>query len=190
MKSHVDKKILGFDMDGVIVDNSALKLKVAKSMGIHLSPLQTPAEIIKKYIDADVLRKLQLAIYHNPLISLDTKLMPGIKDLLDKVKEKKIPYFLVSRRLEPQITIDMLSKKGIWKKYFDKSNAFFVVTPEDKNTKAKALGITHYVDDETKILSALSDVPNRFLFDHLNVFPDSDKYTRVSSHEALSKYFL
>lgn len=190
IKSHVDKKILGFDMDGVIVDNSGLKLRVAKSLGINLSPFQTPAEIIKKIMAPEVLRKLQLAIYHNPLVSIEAQLMPGVINLLEEISSAKIPYFLISRRLEPEIAIDLLKQKGIWPKYFNESNTFFVITPEDKNTNAKRLGVTHYVDDETKILSALTDVPNKFLFDNLNSFPESNNYIKVTSHEELAKYFL
>ena len=79
--------------------------------------------------------------------------------------------------------------KGLWPKYFNESNAFFVVEPIEKNIKAKELGITHYVDDETKILNVLEDVPNKFLFDHMNVFPEGN-YAKVTSHEELAKYFL
>ncbi|MDO8523438.1 MAG: hypothetical protein Q7S12_04140 [bacterium] len=186
----VKSKILGFDMDGVIVDNSQLKLKIAKSLGFNLAPFQTPAEIIKKIMAPEMLRKLQLAIYHNPLISIEAPLMPGIVSLLGEISSAKIPYFLISRRLEPEIAIGLLKKRGIWPKYFNESNALFVITPEDKNTNAKRLGVTHYVDDETKILSVLEDVPNKFLFDHLNVFPESNNYTKVASHEELAKYFL
>ena len=198
MKSHVDnardlgrgKKILGFDMDGVVIDNAELKLRVAKSLGINLSPMQTPAEIIKKIVPSDLLRRLQLAIYCNPMISIEAPLMPGIVKLLDDINSAKIPYLLISRRLEPSIAIDLLKKRGIWPKYFNESNAFFVVEPIEKNIKAKELGVTHYVDDETKILSVLADVPNKFLFDHLNVFPASDNYIKIASHEELAKYFL
>ena len=190
MKSHVDKKILGFDMDGVIVDNSALKVKLAGEFGLKLKLSNAPAEIIKKIIAPDVLRKIQLALYHNPKISIEAPLMPGIAGILDKITALKIPFFLISRRLEPKIAIDLLSAKNLWPKYFNDKNAYFVITPEDKNIKAKELGVTHYVDDEIKILAALKDVPNKFLFDHLSVFPVADNYTKVASHEELAKYFL
>lgn len=190
MNSHVDKKILGFDMDGVIVDNSGLKIRVAKSMGFNLPRLQTPSEILKKIIAPEALRKLQNAIYHNPLISIEARLMPGIIELLEEINSAEIAYYLISRRLEPSIAIDLLKQKGIWPKYFNESNSFFVVEPVEKNIIAKKLGVTHYVDDETKILSVLDDVPNKFLFDNLNAFSESQNYTKVSSHKELTKYFL
>lgn len=190
IKSHVDKKILGFDMDGVVVDNNPLKLNVAEKMGYKLKLTDTPSEIIKKILPFGDYRALQLALYHDLETSLAAKLMPGITILLDKIGAAKIPYFLISRRSEPEIAVKLLEARGIWPKYFNKSNAFFVITPEDKNNKAKEAGVTHYVDDETKVLAALSDVPNKFLFDHLNVFPVVDYYTKVASHKELAKYFL
>jgi len=183
-------KILGFDMDGVIVDNCPLKVRIAKDLGYKITLTDAPSEIISKILKPEDVRKLQLALYHNLETSLDAELMPGIVTLLNKIQESQTPFFLISRRLEPNIAVELLKARGIWPKYFNKSNAFFVVEPEDKNIKAKELGATHYVDDETKILAILKDVPNKFLFDNLGVHSHSDAYTKVASHAELAKYFL
>lgn len=184
------KKILGFDMDGVLVDNNPLKLKIAQNMGYKIKLADTPSEIIKQTLSPEDMKSLQVALYHDLEMSLGAELMPGLTKLLDKIRLAQTPYFLISRRSEPAIAIELLKVRGLWPKYFNESNAFFVITPEDKNTKAKELGVTHYVDDETKVLVILHDVPNKFLFDHLSVFPEHESYTKVASHGELAKYFL
>ena len=197
MKSLVDnrldfaqgEKILGFDMDGVLVDNGPVKRTVLRKLGFSFRLADTPSEIIRRLVPENVLKKMQIALYHDREMSFRAKLMPGIKELLEGLKSKGAGYYLISRRSEPEIAEELRKARGLWPKYFNESNAFFVITPEDKNTKAKELGVTHYVDDETKVLGALSDVPNKFLFDHLNVFPPADHYTKVASHDELAKYF-
>ena len=190
MKSHVDKKILGFDMDGVLVDHNPLKLKIVKNMGYKIKLADTPSEIIRRMLSPEDLKTMQIALYHDQKMSLGAELMPGLTGLLDKIRSKNTSYFLISRRSEPDIAVRLLRARGLWPKYFNEQNAFFVITPEDKNTKATELGVTHYVDDETKVLAVLTDVPNKFLFDHLKVFPEHDSYTKVASHQELTEYFL
>ena len=188
MKSHVDK-IIGFDMDGVIVDNNPLKLKVLEKMGWKLRLRDMPVEILTRILGPNDLAAFRISFYHDKLVATGSLLMPGIVELLEKILASKIKYFLISRRAVPELAIELLKVRGIWPKYFNESNAFFVVEPIEKNIMAKKLSITHYVDDETKILGILEDVPNKFLFDHMGVFPEGD-YTKVASHEELAKYFL
>jgi len=81
---------------------------------------------------------------------------------------------------------NILKRHGLWPKYFNKTNAFFVLTPKDKDTKSKELGITHYFDDQHTILSELASVKNKFLFDNLDVFKNSG-YARVKSWKEIAK---
>jgi len=177
-------------MDGVIVDNCPLKVEIANKMGYSIKLADAPFEIIKNILKPEDLRALQTALYHDLKMSLGAKLMPGIVNLLRQIKSEKTPYFLVSRRSDPPIAIKLLCARGLWPEYFNESNAFFVAEPEEKNAKAKELRVTHYIDDETKILNVLTDVPNKFLFDRLNVFPEADHYTKVASHKELAKHLF
>ena len=185
-----NQKIIGFDMDGVVVDINPLKFKVLKKLGWKLKIANMPVEIITKILTPKVLESMRGALYFKKAIAMRTKLMPGLCDLLDQLRKVKTQYFLISRRAEPEIAKELLLARGLWPKYFNELNAFFVITPEDKNIKAKELGVTHYVDDETKVLAVLADVPNKFLFDDLNVFPSSENYTKVSSHKELERYLF
>ena len=193
MKRSVDKKIIGFDMDGVIIDHSARKVKLAKNFGFKIKKNQTPSEIIKKLIaPLPVYRDFQHALYDKPATALLSPLMRGVEPTLKKLKKSQIPFFLISRRKEKETAQALLVKHGLWPKYFNEGNTFFVPEPEDKDKKAKELGVTHYFDDEQKVLDALSSVKHKFLFDPIGVFknpPTPKKYRRIRSWKDVIKLF-
>lgn len=175
-------------MDGVIIDHAQRKVDLAKNFGFKIKKSETPSEIIKKLITPlSVYRDFQNVLYNEPKTALFSPLMPGVKTVLTKIQKLKIPYFLISRRKKDETAVALLTKHGLWPKYFNKKNTFFVLEPEDKEIKAKALGITHYIDDEQKVLSMLHSVPNKILFDSLDVFKNPS-YRRIKSWKELSKF--
>jgi len=185
-----NERIIGFDMDGVLVDHTAMRLKLAAEHGWKLAPEQTPAEIFNAIIPEPVLENLKHALYSDPEVSLLAPLMPGAKTALEEIKKRGIPYVLISKRKNPEAATNLLKARGLWPDYFNEENAFFVVGSEGKNPKAVELGITHYVDDEIGILEKLPDVEHKFLFDHLGVFDGVDSYKRVTSWPELMKHLV
>lgn len=186
---NVDKKpVIGFDMDGVILDNADSKIEVAKKFGFTIKLSHTPSEILKKMMPQIVWEEFQNILYDHPKFAFSTPLMIGARSMVDKLTKKGIPIFLISRRKIPGIAIKILKKHTLWPKYFNEGNSFFVVHPKDKNRQAAKLGITHYIDDELKVINALSKVPNRFLFDQFNVFEKADNYTKIKSWSEFKKY--
>ncbi|MDO8575043.1 MAG: hypothetical protein Q7R61_02095 [bacterium] len=195
-----NKKIIGFDLDGVIINHAPAKIKLAKKLGFNLKPKETQSEIIKKIINKSDYLKFQQALYYDPKIFKETPLMTGAKAGLNAIKKSEMPFVLITRRRKTEETIAVLKHHGLWPKFFNEKNAFFVTEPEDKNIKARELGLTHYVDDETGVLEKLVDVKNLFLFDNLGVFSaiggsayggkNTYGYTRVESWKELVEYFL
>jgi len=185
----VNKKIIGFDMDGVIIDHMPNKVKLAAEFGFNITKEQTPSEILRTLMPTSQYKELQGILYDHLEVGLSAPLMPGVKEVLVKIKDKKIPYFLISRRKNREnqnMAVKLLTKHGLWPKYFNEKNTYFVREIKDKEIKAKALGITHYIDDERKVLTALVSVKNRFLFDRLGAFPNSE-YTRLTSWKEISR---
>lgn len=172
---------LGFDMDGVVIDHTLNKMRLAEKFGFLITADQTPSEILKKHIPEAVRDQLQIALYHDPKAALRSSAMRGAKPALRELARKQIPFVLISRRKDPETAILILEKHGLWPDFFHERNAFFVSSPEDKNAKAIELGVTHYLDDEQHVLEKLRDVPNRFLFDAHRVLPDAEFYTRIHS---------
>lgn len=192
MKSgNVDKKpIVGFDMDGVILDNADSKIKIAKKFGLVIKLGHTPSEILKTLMPQVVWEEFQNILYNHPKFAFSTPLMRGARTILSELSNKNVPIFLISRRKIPEIAVKILKIYSLWPKYFNEKNSFFVVHPEDKNKRAAKLSITHYIDDELKVINALSRVPNKFLFDQFGVFESADYYTKIRSWPELGKHLF
>lgn len=174
-------------MDGVIIDHSKRKVELAGILGFKIKRNQTTSEIINKLISPlSAYRNFQNILYNKPAPILSSPLMPGVKPVLKRLKRLNTPYFLISRRKKPKIAIAILVRHGLWPEYFNEKNAFFVPKSKDKETKAKKLGITHYIDDEQKVLKELVSVKNKYLFDPFGIFKDTS-HNRVSSWKELSK---
>ncbi|MFA5987358.1 MAG: hypothetical protein WC797_01760 [Candidatus Paceibacterota bacterium] len=172
-------KIIGFDMDGVLVDHSTNRVRLAAELGYNIALEQTPSEIFRTLVPDDIGRGIQIKLYDDRSIALTPPLIVGCEDGLYTIKNSGAKIFLISRRKNPAVAIELLQIRGLWPKFFNEGNTFFVSKPEDKNKKAIELGITYYVDDETRVLEALNSVENRFLFDPFDVFADST-FTRYS----------
>lgn len=176
-------------MDGVIIDHTENKILVAKELGFEITPEQTPSEVLKKYIPDPEYRRLQNIIFGDIGRIKQPPLMPGVNGVLEKLRTSEMKIFLVSRRKITENAIALLKNHELWPKYFNKSNTFFVKEIEDKETEAKKLGITHYIDDENRVLAALTSVPNKRLFDQHNVFHDSE-FSRLTKWEEAEEFLF
>ncbi len=192
METENSKKIIGFDLDGVIVDHTMIKIKLAEKFGYILKPEQTPSEIIKEIIPQKPLDKIKYSIYEGPQTSACQPLEEGAFAALEKIKMDGIDFFLISRRRRSGsgAAIELLKKQKLWPEYFNEKNVFFVASPEDKNLKARELGISHFIDDEMEILKKMASVENRFLFDKFNLWQDSDLYRRISSWQEFLRFLI
>jgi FMN phosphatase YigB (HAD superfamily) len=185
-KRQENKTVVVFDMDGVVLDHTENKLLLARKFSLNIKKEETPSDLIKHRMPLPTYRKFQVDLNDNPEFSYLCTPMPGVKKVLAQLTKKGLPYFLVSRRKKPGMAVKILKHHGLWPRYFNKTNAFFVLTPEDKNVKAKELGITHYFDDQQTILDKLMDVENKFLFDCVDVFKNSP-YRRIKSWKEIAK---
>lgn len=191
MTKEVSGKIIGFDMDGVIVDNAPNKIRIAKTFGYDLKLEETASDFIDSIIPEGVMDQIRPLLYDDPVISMEAGLIDGAKEGLEAIKNSGKQYFLISRRHNHQRAVQLLEKLGIWPTYFNKKNAFFVFEPEEKNAKAIELGIDRYVDDEPSVLAKLTSVPERFLFDRFSKFGELPfAHKKVSSWKELLTHFI
>lgn len=188
-KTHVNK-LIGFDLDGTILDMTGLKIKLAKEHGFDLAPEQAPSGVIKNHLPIEVVREMQKSVYHDMAYAAEPVLMPGAKEVLLKLKDSGLPYVLISRRKTPPVAVETLKHHGLWPDIFNESNAHFVVEIADKNTKSIELGVTHYLDDEPEVLDALTAVPNKFLFDHRDVLAGHTSHQRLLSWSEAEKHIF
>ena len=172
-------KIIGLDLDGVIIDHTENKLRVARDFGYVVSEKETASGIFEQKIPKEVREKIREIIYDDPVVSLTPPFMLGAEEGLRFIKETGFPYYLISRRDPKDSAMILLVKRGLWPFYFDETNTFFVSTKEEKNAKAKELEISIYIDDEPGVIEKLVSVPARFLFDNHRVYEEKEGYKKI-----------
>lgn len=173
--------VVGFDLDGVIIDHTQNKMRIAARYGVILTPEETHPELMRKLFSPDIYKEIQGQLYDSTGDALSSPLMEGAYDGLATLREHGIPYFLISRQKEPITALHLIERKGLWGEYFTPENTFFVGSGEEKDVVAKMLGITHYIDDEPQVLSAMLSVPNRILFDTRGLFADRKEFLHVKN---------
>lgn len=183
------KKIIGFDLDGVIIDHTVPKLAFAKSHGFNISAPQTHSDIIKDIIPLELKGEMMHFLYDDESTIGLAGLVPGALEGLEKLKTSGAKFFLISRRKNPELAVKHLVARRLWQTYFTPENTAFVLTPEDKNTQAVKWGITHYVDDQLHVLEKLVSVPNRFHFDNYNLFAGAPFCQKITSWDELYENF-
>jgi len=182
--------MLGLDLDGVIIDHTENRLKLAKRFGFSLEPSETPVDILKTKIPPDIHARIKEALYDDPRIALTPPLVTGALAGLEELKIREVPLFLISRRNKnEEFAVELLKKRGVWPFYLNESNTFFVKTAGEKNERAAALGVTTYLDDQPSVIEALHAIPAKFLFDPHGVYAyRPEAYRKVASwHEFLSQ---
>ena len=175
------EKVFGFDLDGVFLDFSELKKKLAAERGYDVALNETPSEIMGAKIPIEVYDEMQWDMYARPPHAFMVPLVSGAREGLEEIVATGIPFFLISQRKFPEVPKKVLEGHGLWPTYFHDQNSSFVLEKKDKDIKARSLGITHYVDDEPSVLEALESVSNRILFDPFDAYPDNAIYERVHS---------
>lgn len=177
--------IVGFDLDGVIIDHTVNKIRIAARYGIALKPEDTPTERMWRIIPESLHKEIRMQMYDDTDEALSAPLMPGAFDGLARLKEHGVPYVLISRRKFPIPALHLIERRGLWGEYFTPENTFFVEHPEDKDPIARKVGVTHFVDDERRVLAVMPSVRTKILFDQRDIFPDEGDMLRVTNWSQL-----
>lgn len=156
---------IGLDLDGVIINHTINKIKLAKQKGYFLKPAQTNSNVMKKFMPINIYRTIQAGIYGKE--GLSSTQMKDAKKVLKKIM-KLFPAHIISRRgikkNQVKFAIQWLKNNNFFP-LLDQKRIFFVSTDITKNTLCKKLGINVYLDDKIKVLDNLSSVKYRVLFD-------------------------
>ena len=179
-------RIVGFDLDGVIIDHTQNKIRFAARYGVALTPEQTHSEVMGTHFPPELYREIKGQLYESSPEALEAPLMEGAYNTLAAVREAGIPYYLVSLQKNPMHATHLIEERGLWGPYFTPENTFFAPNAEGKNAYAKALGVTHFFDDEPNILEIMGSVPHRVLYDPRNLFPEPKAYARVSRWDEIA----
>lgn len=187
MYSDTDNIVVGFDLDGVIIDHTQNKIMIASRYGIALTPGETHAEHMSEHFTPEMYRDIKSQLYNSTPEALEAPLMEGAFSTLAKLREQGIQYFLVSLQKDPMHALHLMEERGLWGTYFTPENTFFAHDKEEKHAIATTIGVSHFVDDEPNVLDIMTLIPNRILFDARKLFPDKAEYPHVQSWEELRK---
>lgn len=157
---------IGLDLDGVIIDHTQNKIKVAKSLGFNIKKEETQSEILKTILPKEKYKKLQEIIYsektlESPPVTLSLEILKKL------TKNNDYNFFTISRRKKRKQ--DVISGQQWLEKYqvfkiIPEKNVFFVTEEKDKNIYCRKLKIKVYLDDKIKALKFIPSVPYRVLF--------------------------
>ncbi len=178
--------VVGFDLDGVIIDHTQNKIRFAARYGVVLTSEQTHSEVMGSYFPPELYREIKGQLYESSPEALEAPLMEGAFNTLAAVREAGIPYFLVSLQKNPMHATHLLEERGLWGTCFTPENTFFAGNAEGKHHHAKALGVTHFFDDEPNILQIMESVPHRVLYDPRGLFLEPKPYVRVSRWDEIA----
>lgn len=178
MKAVNKKLIIGFDFDGVIVDHASAKIKKAKELGYFINQPETVSERFKDIIPRHHRVLIQSYIYGKATLGA-----PPVADAIETIKELSERYKLViiSRRMiySRIFALKWLKKYNVLE-YIPRQSVFFSLTDKAKNTIAKKIEVSVFIDDKIEVLDAMSDVPHKILFDPYCVNRDpNNKWRKI-----------
>lgn len=180
---------IGLDLDGVILDFSETKKRIAEELGFSIALAETPTEIIERKITPAIYNEMQVKLYTDVDIAQNLPLIAGAREGIHNIKSRGMPYFIISRRRTPEIAVASLKLHGLWPTYFTNKNSFFVIEKRDKDTKSMELGVNTFLDDEPSVLAELTSVSNRFLLDPFGVYNlDNTNIKKVSTWPEFIKH--
>lgn len=186
-ESNVDNMIIGFDLDGVIFDHTQNKIRIASRYGYELTPEDTHAEVMGALFPPEIYKEIKSQLYDEPDDKVASPLMSGAYAALATLREKQIPYYLVSLQKNPMHAMHLIELHGLWGEYFSPENTYFVGNAEEKHKTARDLNVSHFIDDEPNILEVMTTIDNRILFDTRELFPEKTEYLRVKDWSELGK---
>jgi len=163
----MNKKIkIGLDLDGVIIDHTLNKIRLAKQCGYFLKTQQTSSEIVEKIVPPDIKRFIQKGIYGQ--VGLSSGPMKNSKKMLKKITETfSVPY-IISRRdykhNQRKFALEWLKNNHFFPP-LKRNRILFAKSEPSKNNVCKKLNINIYLDDKIEVLNNLRSVKYKVLFD-------------------------
>ena len=155
--------LVGIDLDNTIISYDELFVGLAREMGLVPSGFRGSKTAVRDAIRAgesgDVgWQKLQ-ALAYGPRIAR-AKLADGIKTLLSRASDRKVPVVVVSHKTQYSpygdgaelrvAALAWMAANGLFndeKGGLRPENVFFESTRQDKIRRIESLGCTHFVDD-------------------------------------------
>jgi hypothetical protein len=166
---------IGLDLDGVIIDHTASKIRLVAEHGLRLEPWQTNTNIFGRLIGREVYRAIEGRLYgeltessapvagaleHLALLPDDTCIVSARNEISRGPAQRWLELHGVTSVIAPERII-------------------FVGSGEEKLPELLRLGITDYLDDKLSVLRGLPSDIGRVLFDEYRLSSKLDLPTDV-----------
>jgi 5'(3')-deoxyribonucleotidase len=191
MKKTVDKnkKRIGFDIDGVLLDHKKHRTMLARRMGYLDVTEKMSAEEVKSMMDKKDDKKRQDLQYGR--LTLKTPATKGAARVLKKLGKVYDIYVISARKPgdNRKYALRML------KKYFDfpEEKINFVIHNFQKGFVARRLGLSIFIDDNKKSFYLMPQGVKKILFDEYQKRPVMRRkggLIGVKSHKDLLKWLI
>ena len=178
---HSDSSILriGLDLDGVIIDHTKNKIKVARSLGFVVEPKDTVSEILENLMPKAKYRELQRCIYDE--ISLTARPVAYAIPTIRRLIQHGHRLFIISRRYRSSKTA--LKWLGMYEvlPFIPKRRIAFVQKDEDKIVFVKKFAVDVFLDDKAENLAYVKGATYPVLFNDFEANINHGAYTEVRS---------
>jgi uncharacterized HAD superfamily protein len=165
------KPILGFDLDGVIIDHTKNLIRLCHEFGFNIEPWQTVGYRLRKIIGEENYLKIRQILYG--IATKNSTPMVGVTDCLSRLKINGYQLYIISARHRENQPIAQQWLNRYLAKIFNKQEIFFVEEESKKNRVCQKLKVDVYLDDKVDVLKNLN-VLKLYLFDRYNIRNDFD----------------
>lgn len=178
---------IGLDLDGVIIDHTHNKIRLARSFGFNIKKEQTPSEIFKNIIPHRTCNQIKKRLYG--LLSLKARPVPSALWGIKKLKNLGCKLFIISKRRNARIAMAWLQGHNVLN-VIPRRNVFFRRSENQKGALAKKLNLDIFLDDETKVLKKFKHTPNLVLFNFYQTALPRGPWRQIKSWKAFVKLVL
>jgi 5'(3')-deoxyribonucleotidase len=152
---------IGLDFDGVIIDHSSHKVRLAADFGYIIEPWQTNTNVMKRFVPEPYYSNLSEIIY-----SFLTPKAPPIVGSLDYISKLDGELYIISARRRNNIRFaqEWLSLHHIYD-LIPAERVFFCGNSNEKSDCCRQLKIDIILDDKLGVLDVLDTNVRKILFD-------------------------
>ncbi len=196
--------IIGIDFDNTIVSWDHLFHEAALDRKLIPADLPITKNEVRNYLRRIGKEPLwtELQGYVYGVLIKKAPIISGVKDFLLHCKEKKMPVYIISHKtkypfLGKQYDLhkaadSWLKDQGFYDSHgisLDRSRVFFELTKQEKLSRIKSLGCTHFIDDLPEFLlePGFSENVRRILFDPNNQYTDDLRFKRTQSWKQIKE---
>jgi hypothetical protein len=152
---------IGIDLDGVIIDHTAHKQRLAASFGHRLTPIETNSNLMSRYLSGRQYEELQELLYG--ALTLEA---PPVQGAVEGLRRLGRSFYIISARTPRTIPFAQAwLDKWLVRDVLPPERAVFCGSGAEKRGHCDRLGVGLYLDDKVGVLQKLSPQVEKVWFD-------------------------